>query len=62
MNKSPQEGGCWYCHTEDENLVFSLEFDTFVHVKCIQAAIEADPTDREARFFKKESFPKDNGI
>lgn len=32
----PQDGGCWYCHTDDPPLNFSFEFDTWIHIKCIK--------------------------
>lgn len=32
----PQHGGCWYCHTNDPPLDFCFEFDTFVHIQCIE--------------------------
>ncbi|MDF2615441.1 MAG: hypothetical protein K0Q47_96 [Sedimentibacter sp.] len=36
--KSPTEGGCWFCSNtknETENLLFSFEFDTYVHASCV---------------------------
>ena len=32
----PQDGGCWYCHTDDPPLSFCSEFDTYIHIKCIE--------------------------
>jgi len=32
---SPSKGGCWYCGDDSPPLVFSYEFDTFVHIDCI---------------------------
>jgi hypothetical protein len=31
----PQEGGCWYCWEENSELIFSCEFDTYIHRSCI---------------------------
>lgn len=40
---------CWFCKGEDGDLLFDGEFDTFVHVKCIEQALEDDPHHPEAR-------------
>ena len=34
----PCDGGCWYCHTKDDKLVFCWEFDTYIHEECAQKA------------------------
>lgn len=39
VNISPNNGGCWFCHTQDDDLVFDWEFDTFVHENCIKSAL-----------------------
>ena len=49
---SPQDGGCWYCETEDDDLVYDCEFDTMVHTKCIEEALQRNPDDAEAKFLK----------
>lgn len=37
MKKSPNEGGCWFCHDDNlEDMCFSMEWDTNVHDKCAQ--------------------------
>ncbi|GGK22789.1 hypothetical protein GCM10010965_14600 [Caldalkalibacillus thermarum] len=47
--------GCWYCGRKDiENLRFSLEFDTPVHLSCIEKALKQDPNDEEAIVFWRE--------
>ena len=51
---APHDGGCWYCHKADENLVFSVEWDTYVHPACVREALERDPQDAEAWFFAHE--------
>jgi sRNA-binding carbon storage regulator CsrA len=34
----PTKGGCWYCHTATPPMMFSTEFDTFVHEWCLKRA------------------------
>ena len=51
---APHDGGCWYCHTADENLVFSIEWDAYVHLACVREALERDPQDAEAWVFARE--------
>lgn len=52
--KTPQEGGCWYCCSDEPPLLFSCEFDTNVHEVCLRAAIEKDNSDREAAIMGRE--------
>lgn len=52
----PSDGGCWYCHTKDDDLVFCCEFDTYVHKNCALNAIKIDPNDREAQIIYRELF------
>ena len=33
--KHPCEGGCWFCHDDSGEMMFSCEFDTFVHEQCL---------------------------
>ena len=51
---SPNDGGCWYCHTTDGEMLFSTEFDAYVHKECIERAVEHDEEDREAQIMKRE--------
>ena len=51
---APHDGGCWYCHKMDENLVFSIEWDAYVHLACVREALERDPQDEEAGAFARE--------
>jgi hypothetical protein len=53
---TPHDGGCWYCHKNNPPLLFSCEFDTFVHEHCLRCAINGDPEcqDREARIMARE--------
>ncbi len=34
--KHPCDGGCWFCHTDDGDMMFSCEFDTYVHEQCLR--------------------------
>lgn len=51
----PANDPCWYCHCPPgDDLVFSWEFDTFVHLGCIRDRLSSDPTDREAAILGRE--------
>jgi hypothetical protein len=50
----PQDGGCWYCHTDYEVLHFSFEFDTYVHLNCI--------INRKFEMIKKKEHDPENEI
>ncbi|ASF41462.1 hypothetical protein CEH05_07580 [Halobacillus halophilus] len=54
QNLPAQDLGCWYCETFDAHLFASHEFDTNVHLNCIQTALAKDPEDPEAQIFKRE--------
>jgi hypothetical protein len=36
-----QHGGCWFCNQDDEyeNLLFNIEYNTYVHDSCIRKAL-----------------------
>lgn len=34
--------GCWFCKKEDGNLYFSLEFDFYLHMKCLKEVIKEE--------------------
>lgn len=53
-NVRPTDGGCWYCQTKKPGLVFSGEFDTYVHQECIKARLKEEPSDPEAMIMAKE--------
>lgn len=38
----PDDGGCWYCYTDDGQLAFCWEFDTWVHPECAANAYECE--------------------
>jgi hypothetical protein len=31
----PTNGGCWFCSTDDGEMYFSVEFDTWFHMDCL---------------------------
>lgn len=39
---------CWFCQKEDDSLTFDIEFDTPVHVDCINKALQENPDHPEA--------------
>jgi len=51
-NISPNDGGCWFCHTKDDDMVFDTEFDTHVHIECIKKALKKNSNDPEAKLMK----------
>ena len=58
MHCTPNNGGCWYCHTDDGLLTFCSEFDTFLHTECIEKrakeAEERDEYDPELEIIRRE--------
>lgn len=51
----PQDGGCWYCHKDDQPLYFCMEFDTYIHIECIKKCIESQTDyDPELEVIRKE--------
>lgn len=58
MTVSPQNGGCWYCFTDQprngEAIAFVIEFDTYVHPACAKARLALDSGDSEARLMVEE--------
>ena len=48
---SPNEGGCWFCNTIDDDRndwLFSFEWDAYIHKGCLEEALEKDPFHFEA--------------
>lgn len=39
--KFPNEGGCWFCHTDDGEMLFSWEFDCYLHESCLRKELES---------------------
>ena len=50
----PSDGGCWYCHTDDGDMLFSSEFDCFLHAECLVERIKSDKKDLETEIFTRE--------
>lgn len=49
---------CWYCYSPPgDDLEFSWEFDTWVHLSCIKDSIATDPSDQEAQILARELIP-----
>ena len=48
----PGHGGCWFCYTKDDKLVYDTEFDTYVHIECIKKVLKENPRQPEAQFMK----------
>lgn len=40
MYKQPNDGGCWFCHTDDGEMWFSWEFDCWVHESCLKKELD----------------------
>lgn len=56
-NVSPSDGGCWFCyHKDDRPMLFSCEFDCYLHEECLMSAYLADDNDenREVQIIMKE--------
>jgi hypothetical protein len=46
---SPGDGGCWFCSTRTDDMLFDTEFDTFVHKDCLTAELFDNPDNPEAQ-------------
>jgi hypothetical protein len=45
----PGDGGCWFCYTQSDDMLYEGEFDTGVHKECLEAELRAHPDHPEAR-------------
>lgn len=57
MKLSPENGGCWYCQTDDEtrDWLASCEFDCNLHQHCLEDQINEQTGDRnEVEIFAAE--------
>lgn len=62
MKKTPQMGGCWFCFDDEPNgLVMDREFDTMVHLSCINKVLKEDPEHPEAQLMAYLLEPVDEG-
>lgn len=60
-NVPPHQGGCWFCfHDTEQGMVFDREFDTAVHLSCLNEALK-DPLDEEAKIMAYLLEPADEG-
>lgn len=41
-------GGCWFCYTQTDDMLFDVEWDTYVHAQCIRDALAREPDHPEA--------------
>ena len=46
---SPNNGGCWFCYTKTDNMIFDTEFDTYLHENCLRSELEDNPDNPEAQ-------------
>lgn len=54
-NVGASNGGCWYCGDDQGEMYFSSEFDTYLHLKCLQKEINFhDPDDMETKIMARE--------
>ena len=37
--KTPNNGGCWFCYSDEGDLLFDGELDTYVHVDCLEEVL-----------------------
>jgi len=44
----PTEGGCWFCHKDDGEMSFDMEFDTYYHSECLEKTGEETILDYES--------------
>jgi hypothetical protein len=51
---SPNDGGCWFCSTDDNEMYFSTEFDTYFHMNCLKQQLKKDKDDIEAHVIARE--------
>lgn len=53
MNRAdPSSGGCWFCYTKTEDMLFDTEFDTYVHEYCLRKELKENPGNPEAQIMK----------
>lgn len=53
MKKHPNEGGCWFCHDDEGEMIFSWEFDCWLHEECLRKEL-AGPYNPEAEIMARE--------
>lgn len=48
----PGDGGCWFCCTKTDDMLFDTEFDTYLHESCLRHELEHRPDNPEAQIMK----------
>lgn len=46
---SPNMGGCWFCYTKTDEMIFDTEFDTYLHENCLIKELQDNPENPEAQ-------------
>lgn len=54
MEKTPNEGGCWFCYTDDGEMYFTTEWDAWFHMDCLQKELNSDHYNPEAEIIASE--------
>ena len=49
---SLNDGVCWFCHKKTDDIVFDVEFDTYIHIEYIKKALRDNPNNRETKLMK----------
>lgn len=52
-------GGCWFCGRRGEEVYFSMEFDSFLHIECLLKTKREDLDGRETDIIFREFFGSD---
>jgi hypothetical protein len=45
----PGKGGCWFCYQKTDDMIFDIEFDTFLHEECLRKELRENPDNPEAQ-------------
>lgn len=48
----PNNGGCWFCNHKNDEMVFDMEFDTYLHLGCLESELKNNPDNKEAQIMK----------
>lgn len=52
--KMSEQSLCWFCQCDTGPMLFSWEFDTFIHDQCIRDALRCDSNHMEAQIMSNE--------
>ena len=50
----PSNGGCWYCYRKTDDMLFSSEYEFYVHEECIVDHLEEYPDDMPSLIMAEE--------